>query len=156
VTFAVVASAKLAGSAMELLLNLVWIALAFGAFGAFGALARMQLISTEKDCLPGARNAKALLALSCVLVLLFPIVSASDDLHPSQAVLEDATKRIQQGIVSLEFPVGHVSGALVPEVFVASAWRGLSQLGRLQPATVPARVLWRGHRFVDGRSPPSA
>jgi hypothetical protein len=149
----VVEGAKLATSAMELLLNLVWIAL---AVVAFSALARMQLTTAQKDSVPAVRNVKALLALSCVLVLLFPIVSASDDLHPSQAVLEDATKRVQQGIVSLEFPAGHVSGALVPEVFVASAWLGLGQLGRLQPATVAARVLCRGHRFEDGRSPPSA
>ena len=152
-TFTVVASAKLATPAMELLLNLVWIAL---AVSAFGALARIQCASAQKYSVAGARNVKALLALSCVLVLLFPIVSASDDLHPSQAVLEDATKRVQQGIVSLEFPAGHVSPALVPGVFVASAWCGLSQLGRLQSAAVPPRVLCRGHRFGDGRSPPSA
>jgi|SRR5580704_9745401 hypothetical protein len=138
---------------MELLLNLVWIAL---AVGAFGALTRMQRTSVRKDLIPGARNVKALLALSCVLVLLFPIVSASDDLHPSQALLEDATKRIQQGIASLDIPVGHPSAALVPVIFVVSGWCGLSLMGMFQPAAIPARVAYRGHRLDDGRSPPAA
>ena len=138
---------------MELLLNLVWIALAVGAFGALG---RMQRASAEKDRILSVRDVNALLALSCVLVLLFPIVSASDDLHPSQALLEDATKRVQQGIASLDVPVGHPSAALVPAVFAASAWCGLRLLGMFQPATIPGGVLCRGHRFEDGRSPPSA
>jgi hypothetical protein len=138
---------------MELLLNLVWIAL---AVGAFGALAATQHVSAQEDRVPGARNVKALLALSCVLVLLFPIVSASDDLHPSQALLEDATKRIQQGMASLDVPVGHPSAALVQLVFVASACCGLSLLGTFQPTVIPARVLYRGCRTDDGRSPPSA
>jgi hypothetical protein len=137
---------------MELLLNLVWMAL---AVGAFGALARMQRAAAQKDRIPGVKDVKALLALSCVLVLLFPIVSASDDLHPSQALLEDATKRIQQGIASLDVPVGHGSAALVPVVFVASAWCGLSLIGSFQPAAIPARVVYRGHRLDDGRSPPA-
>ncbi len=85
---------------MELLLNLVWIAV---AVAAFTALARMQRAPAQMRQIHGARYTNALLALACVLVLLFPIISASDDLHPSQAVLEDATKRIQQGIVSLEW-----------------------------------------------------
>jgi len=138
---------------MELMLNLVWITL---AVGAFGTLARIQFTSAQKDCIPGARDVKALLALSCVLVLLFPIVSASDDLHPSQAVLEDATKRVQQGIASLDVPVGPRSAALVPVVFVASTWCRLSLLGMIQPAPIKAQVLYPGHRLQDGRSPPSA
>jgi hypothetical protein len=139
---------------MELLLNLFWFAL---AIGAFGSLARMRRVPVQKQRqIYVGRDRKALLALSCVLVLLFPIVSASDDLHPSQALLEDATKRIQQGIASLDVPVGHPSAALVPVIFVASAWCGLSLMGMFQPAAIPARVLYRGHRTDNGRSPPSA
>jgi hypothetical protein len=137
---------------MELVLNLVWIAL---AVGAFGALARIQFTSAEKDCIPGASNVKALLVLSCVLVLLFPIVSASDDLHPSQALLEDATKRVQQGIASLDVPVGPGSADLAPVVFVASTWCRLSLMGMILPAPIKVQVLHPGRRLQDGRSPPS-
>src|SRR5271165_3130499 len=130
---------------MELLLNLFWFAI---AVGGFAGLARTQRASARN------RDVKALLALSCVLVLLFPIISASDDLHPSQALLEDATKRIQQGIVPLDVP-GHGPAVLVPVVFIVSAWCGLSPLGKFQPAAIPDRVLYRGHRLDDGRSPPA-
>ncbi len=76
---------------MELLLNLAWVALALAAFSAL--LRSRSAKSQGRHKLP---YGKALLALTCVLVLLFPVVSASDDLHPAQAVLEEATKRIQQ------------------------------------------------------------
>jgi hypothetical protein len=134
---------------MELLLNLFWLAL---VVAAFGTLARMRRACAPT---PGAKDVKALLALSCILVLLFPIVSASDDLHPAQAVLEDATKRIQHGIVSVNLPLDHGFAALVPAGFVASAWSGLSPIGRLQSADIPAHTLDRGHHRDAGRSPPS-
>src|ERR1035438_2059956 len=74
---------------MELLLNLLWVAMALAAFCVFTWKRRAA------SQLPKVPYAKALLGLACVLVLLFPVISASDDLHPTQAVLEDATKRIQ-------------------------------------------------------------
>src|SRR5271169_265690 len=75
---------------MELLLNLVWMIVALVALSAF--MRRRHKFGAT----PRVPYEKALLALACVLVLLFPVVSASDDLHPTQAVLEDASKRIQQ------------------------------------------------------------
>src|SRR5277367_5301076 len=116
---------------MELLLNLSWFALAVAAFGALVRMRRACALT------PGATDVKALLALSCILVLLFPIVSASDDLHPTQAVLEDATKRIQHGIASVVLPLDHEFTAIIPTVFVASAWFGLGPIGKFQPADIP-------------------
>jgi len=136
---------------MELLLNLFWFAL---GVGGFAGLARTQRAFARNCPLRSEPDVKALLALSCVLVLLFPIISASDDLHPSQALLEDATKRVQQRIGPLDVP-GHGPAALVPVVFIVSAWCGLSPLGKFQPAAIPDRVLYRGHRLDDGRSPPA-
>ena len=74
---------------MELLLNLIWIALALTALSVFASRR-----STTPQ-ISGSRWIKALLALSCSIVLLFPIISASDDLHPVQAAVEDASKRVQ-------------------------------------------------------------
>ena len=70
---------------MELLLNLVWIGLALIAFVGFARGRRAK----------PAPYRKPLIALGCALLLLFPIVSASDDLHPTQAVMEEASKRVQ-------------------------------------------------------------
>lgn len=75
---------------MELFLNLFWLALAATVATVF---VRQQSGREEQERLP---YAKALLALGCVIVLLFPFVSASDDLHPTQAIFEDSSKRVQK------------------------------------------------------------
>lgn len=75
---------------MELLLNLIWLALAAAGVVAF---VRSRVDNSNREPLPCV---PALLALGCMVVLLFPFVSASDDLHPTQDVFEDSSKRIQQ------------------------------------------------------------
>jgi hypothetical protein len=79
---------------MELLLNLIWITLALAALCVFASR------RSNSPQITGSRWIKALLALSCSIVLLFPIISASDDLHPVQAAVEDASKRVQFALVS--------------------------------------------------------
>jgi hypothetical protein len=76
---------------MELLLNLLWL-IGIPAFGVWwlrsgsgvgtGRIARIQQIAL----------------LGCMLVLLFPVVSATDDLHPIRPEIEESSssKRIQQ------------------------------------------------------------
>ena len=80
---------------MELLLNLVWIALALGGLLVFEQRRRASVHLAQVPHL------RALIALCCLVVLLFPIVSASDDLNPTQAVLEDATRRIHKALTLL-------------------------------------------------------
>lgn len=74
---------------MELLLNLIWLTLAVGALFAFVRGRR------GSAWLAGVPYRKSLVAVACIAVLLFPIVSASDDLHPTQAVMEEASKRVR-------------------------------------------------------------
>jgi hypothetical protein len=76
---------------MELLLNLIWISLAILAL--LGSLRSRRLHRTSRG--------KSLLALACGVVLLFPVISASDDLHPTEAVMEEASKRVQLTAASL-------------------------------------------------------
>jgi hypothetical protein len=54
----------------EVILNLLWAAIALGAFA-----------------LAPRRDARALAALVCLVALLFPIVSVSDDLNVNAATL---------------------------------------------------------------------
>jgi hypothetical protein len=67
---------------MELLLNLAWLLLALPAYGIWrqGAVAKRQ---------NRFHSLQGLLALGCLLVLLFPIVSATDDLHAMRAEMEE-------------------------------------------------------------------
>ncbi|MGA8273308.1 MAG: hypothetical protein WB919_17230 [Candidatus Sulfotelmatobacter sp.] len=73
---------------MELLLNLAWMLLLLPACWLWrrGAGARMERRVTALQCL---------LALGCVVVLLFPVISATDDLHAMRAEMEEsaASKR---------------------------------------------------------------
>jgi len=61
---------------IELILNLIWAAVVFAAF-AF--------------VLPRTRSRTALIALTCILVLLFPIISVSDDLSARWEAIDEAT-----------------------------------------------------------------
>jgi 4-amino-4-deoxy-L-arabinose transferase-like glycosyltransferase len=132
---------------MELLLNLIWIALAIGSFVVF--MRRQRQLSHDGSLYWGP-----LLALACVLLLLFPVISASDDLHPTQALMEEATKRVQH----VASPPHLSSGNSAPPMLAMLPLLGLLlALVQLQPLTVlesePCRL--DGHGISsDGRGPP--
>jgi hypothetical protein len=68
---------------MELLLNLAWVLMALPAYWLWrrGADARLRQRVTALQFL---------LALGCVVVLLFPVISATDDLHAMRAEMEES------------------------------------------------------------------
>jgi len=131
---------------MELLLNIVWVGLATIALLGFvrkrGQLARHTTFIT------------ALLALMCALVLLFPVVSASDDLHPTQALLEDASKRVQQ----LVPPWQQVQRSLdlFPMLLTAVLLLGTMVVLQLRRPPLQAKAMASVPGIPrEGRSPPS-
>jgi hypothetical protein len=65
---------------MELLLNLAWLLLVLPAY-ILWRNSRTQRKITPMQCL---------LTLGCMLVILFPVISASDDLHAMQAEMEES------------------------------------------------------------------
>ncbi len=65
---------------MELLLNLAWVLLAVPAFWLWRG-ARSEHKFSSLQCL---------LALGCVLVMLFPVISATDDLHAMRSEMEES------------------------------------------------------------------
>jgi hypothetical protein len=134
---------------MELLLNIAWLTLALMALSGF--------VRRRRDCtwIRQVPYPTALLAIGCALVLLFPVVSASDDLHPSQAVLEDANKRIQQFSVSLQHAANGGSVNFLPALLAIYLLASLVELGSFQPDAVVAQVLSREYIPFDGRSPPT-
>jgi hypothetical protein len=73
---------------MELILNLAWLTLAFAAFARLAVWARGE---TDRR-----RVWIVALATVCVVVLLFPIVSITDDLQESVAAVEEtfAVRRV--------------------------------------------------------------
>jgi len=133
---------------MELLLNLAWLTMVLTALWGF--------LRRRRSCAwtAGVPYAKALLAIGCVLVLLFPVVSASDDLHPTQAVVEDANKRIHQLTAPLQHAQGNLGGQ-IPVVLVVFLSCCLSMVQWRRPDAQTARVIVRERIPRAGRAPPS-
>ena len=133
---------------MELLLNLVWVTLALTAMSVF--------LRRRRSCDWTARvpYLKALLAIACVLVLLFPVVSASDDLHPTQAVFDDATKRIHQVAASWQRVQGTAPAGMLPALLALCLFPALLQSRWRQPDASVARIVARERTPRVGRAPP--
>jgi hypothetical protein len=72
---------------MELFLNLCWLSLLLPAW-----LLWRQRTSASGSGHLAARPLVFACALGCVLVLLFPMISATDDLHPMRSEMEESKR----------------------------------------------------------------
>jgi hypothetical protein len=70
---------------MELLLNLVWLTLALPAIWIW----RHESAQATHSC--GYNRLRSSLLLLCVLMVLFPVISATDDLHPMRTEMEESS-----------------------------------------------------------------
>jgi len=97
---------------MELALNLVWACVAVvGQVVLFFTLSR----ATDPSDLP-PQPWRKFVAMSCVLVILFFVISMTDDLHDQEFLLEESKHwRIVPGSGSIQAPG---SEHLVPVVFL--------------------------------------
>jgi len=87
---------------MELTLNLLWLLVGTGAFIA------LRIHWRKHDgCVPWC---VAALTLFCVVVLLFPVISASDDMQASSQLAEESSYRSQRVVV--HHPANAVPGDL--------------------------------------------
>jgi len=131
---------------MELLLNLVWVALAVGLFLIFwrcgGPAAR-----------PGVPRYLSLIALAGVLLLLFPVISASDDLHPTQALAEEATRRVSHLGSPVNFLAGSSAPAILPPLLLGLI---LALMSSQQATSLRSKLcVLDGYRIIrDVRGPP--
>ncbi len=134
---------------MELLLNLTWLTLALGAFLAF--------VRGEPPSARMAQNPyrRSRVALACVALLLFPVVSASDDLHPAQAVVEEASKRVQLAVAPLHLPRATPPVPILSAMLALCLLCALVVLQPLRPWALAVRVLEGAIVLSAGRAPPS-
>ena len=68
---------------MELFLNIVWLAIALSAFVRLGVWARGEPDRSRVEFVG--------VATVCVVALLFPIVSMTDDIQTAAAVVEETS-----------------------------------------------------------------
>jgi hypothetical protein len=110
---------------MELLLNLLWSMLALLALGLWwrktGPMRSMCRLSRVDQ----------LVLLGCVLILLFPVVSATDDLHPLRQEMEESgpSKRLKQGATekcSSSLSLSHASALYLTRFFSIVALKQIS------------------------------
>ena len=128
---------------MELLLNLVWLGIA-------GAGMVWHLRSGSKD---GRQFLLALAALACILLLLFPAISISDDLSAMAFVAEDSTpgKRLASEAAHV-VPLGQLGSlVLLAVLLLAGLTRTLWFVGSARDIR---SSLTEFHRPVVGRAPP--
>jgi hypothetical protein len=70
---------------MELVLNLAWLIIAVASY----ALLAQRLASLDAGHLCGSSRCHCIVALSCALAILFPVISLTDDLNEMQAAVEE-------------------------------------------------------------------
>ncbi len=134
---------------MESLLNAFWLLTAAGAitFWYYGS-GRARAARLRKQAL-----FSQFVVLGCALILLFPVISVTDDLHAQQAVMEDssritlkARRACQGGLGASQAPALVLRGAAFP------GRRGVI-VGRVSPPEVRVRHFFFVHP-TQGRSPP--
>jgi hypothetical protein len=134
---------------MELLLNIAWVLMALPAYWLW----RRNAEARQTRRLSGLQ---CLLALGCVLVLLFPVISATDDLHAMRAEMEDsATSKRAVRQAGGEKNSAWVNRLQAPLAAVASSgWLALPEVRRYEFVVSSVRPLARQSVLHAGRAPP--
>lgn len=134
---------------MELLLNIAWVLLALPAYWLWRR-------NAEASPGRGLKPVQCMLALGCVLVLLFPVISATDDLHAMRAEMEDSasSKRAvrQAGSDKRSAWVNRLQGA--PATVVSTRWFAVVQVGFVESSVAYVLPLSRPGILHAGRAPP--
>ncbi len=134
---------------MELLLNAVWVFLAATAVSLW--LVAWRRRSRSHPLL-------GLLAVGCLLALLFPVISISDDLLSGHVAMEDASaaskrmlKASDLGKMALAFDAD-TAAALLPGMEHQPLWQSLGSV-TIEP---PLAMVSAPIPLTQGRAPPAA
>jgi len=135
---------------MELLLNILWAALALPA---------LWMRRSNPACAGWPHRFaryRTCLVLGCALVLLFPVVSATDDLHAMRPEMEESSfsKRcLKQSVAAKSIGWTHATGAPPPEFIALSLRRRDDMCGLVFLAPTPLPEL-APFSQRDSRAPP--
>ena len=140
---------------MELFLNLCWLSLLVPAY----LLWRHRTSSTSSDTpakSPVACPLVFLSALGCALVLLFPVISATDDLHAMRADMEESApgKRGVCQAAGDKASAWHGRWQNLPAVIATPAPFGLTSEGWQELFTRPVSVRVVPSILHASRAPP--
>lgn len=132
---------------MELLLNAVWLLL---SMAAVGVLLRHCLRTHGRLAVHG------IVVTACAVILLFPVISITDDLHAEQMPMEDASATSKKLLKATELTAVRLSLPPVAAIIGTSVlpdpcWLASSVVTANIPPTEASGVVSR--QF--GRAPPS-
>jgi|SRR5271165_6531889 len=123
---------------MELLLNLAWLLLALPACWLWQRSADVRGVRR-------VRSLQCLLALGCAVVLLFPVISATDDLHAMRSEMEESSSSKRAVRQAGSDKSGSVHGLQSPPALLVSAlWLPAPEAGS-------GEVLFSGSSLIAGR-----
>jgi len=134
---------------MELLLNLLWLMLALPAVLVW----RRHSASTQSS--GRQSHSRSLVLLGCLLALLFPVVSASDDLHPLSTEIEEPSKRTVKQSPGVKSPTWSYDGGAARLAQTASFQPENEEFGAVSeclPVPPPQALV----STIDDRGPPEA
>jgi len=139
---------------MELFLNLCWLSLLVPAYLLWRE--RLAAAAEGRGKGPAARTLVFVCALGCALVLLFPVISASDDLHAMRAEMEESSpgKRSVSQAPGEKGSVWHNRWQNPPAAVTATLSLGFIPENRLEFFTVVLAVSAGPLIFHGSRSPP--
>jgi hypothetical protein len=138
---------------MEIALNAVWLVL---AVASFVILAR-RLAGRRREYRHGPTPFYCVVALSCVLAILFPVISLSDDLQAMQVPVEEASpsrlviKKCGVNDPSNSGPQVHRVLFLIPLFVTGVSWVFLENIAKTQAVD----TVWYLRRTTHSRAPPS-
>lgn len=130
---------------MEVLLNTIWMAIAVAAFAAW----------RPHRCVHRGRTSLVdVVALACALLLLFPVISLTDDLHAEQYPMEDCARSVMK-VRNLQQGCLHAGRSLFIK---ATKWAACAAslnvvLGKVIPLEIPPFAVGLASA-CQGRSPP--
>lgn len=139
---------------LELLLNLAWLVIAIASYVFLG----WRLACSNTTRASGLSRIQCIVALSCALAILFPVISLTDDLHEMQATLEDVSSArlvIKQCGVSHSLSSRRALPSIpfvVPSFATGANW-SLLGIVAAQKTSHPLPVL---EASTSSRAPPSA
>jgi hypothetical protein len=135
---------------MELFLNLCWLSLLLPAWLLWWR--RNGAGSPAKS--PAVGPLVFVCALGCALILLFPVISATDDLHAMRAEMEESSPGKRSVCQSTVASAWQSRCQNLPAVIATSASIGLTSIGRLELFTRPLSLPVVSSILHAGRAPP--
>jgi len=138
---------------MELFLNLCWLSLVLPAC----VLWRLRTSSTGSGSPaggPAGRPLVFLCVLGCAFILLFPVISATDDLHAMRPEMEESERAFRHAghCACTPHALTHSSQTVLPSS--ASLTPAFEQIGTVVPPMSPTLRTFSA-AAPAGRAPPS-